>query len=71
MIPNAPGVQMQPIPDDGIAEESDDEDAKPHSSEHRISSEQWFYLILYTGICLVTISWICGQDHGLCLGSGS
>ena len=40
MIPNAPGVQMQPIPDDGIAEESDDEDAKPHSADHRISSKR-------------------------------
>ena len=38
MIPHAPGVQMQPIPDDGIAEESDDEEDKPHSSDHRISS---------------------------------
>ncbi|XP_065062287.1 histone deacetylase 1-like [Rhopilema esculentum] len=37
MIPHAPGVQMQPIPDDGIAEESDDEEDKPHSSDHRIS----------------------------------
>jgi len=37
MIPNAPGVQMQPVPEDGIAEESDDEDDKPNSAEQRIS----------------------------------
>lgn len=48
MIPNAPGVQMQPIPDDGIAEESDDEDAKPHSADHRISSEAFFLSLRYT-----------------------
>ena len=39
MIPNAPGVQMQPVPEDGIAEESDDEDDKPNSAEQRISSK--------------------------------
>ena len=39
MIPNAPGVQMQPVPDDGIAEESDDEDDKQNSADQRISSK--------------------------------
>ena len=39
MIPNAPGVQMQPAPDDAIAEESDDEDDKPTSADQRISSK--------------------------------
>ena len=31
---------MQPIPDDGIVEESDDEEDKPRSADQRISSKE-------------------------------
>lgn len=37
MIPHAPGVQMAPIPEDAIREESDDEDDNPKASDIRIS----------------------------------
>ena len=39
MIPNAPGVQMQPVPGDSIADESDDEEDKHNSTDQRISSK--------------------------------
>ncbi len=45
MIPHAPGVQMQPIPSDGIQEESDDEDDK-HNSDQRISSNHFTFFFL-------------------------
>lgn len=37
MIPHAPGVQMAPIPEDGVHEESDDEDSNPKNADTRIS----------------------------------
>ncbi|XP_065669851.1 histone deacetylase 1 isoform X4 [Hydra vulgaris] len=37
MIPHAPGVQMAPIPEDGVHEESDDEEENAKSSDQRIS----------------------------------
>jgi len=37
MIPHAPGVQMAPIPEDGVHEESEDEDDNPKAPDQRIS----------------------------------
>nr|APW77291.1 Hdac2 [Hydractinia echinata] len=37
MLPHAPGVQMAPIPEDAIPEESDDEDDNPKAADQKIS----------------------------------
>lgn len=37
MIPHAPGVQMAPIPEDGVREESDDEEESNKNVDQRIS----------------------------------
>lgn len=39
MLPHAPGVQMQPIPEDAVQEDSGDEEED--DPEKRISSECW------------------------------
>ena len=39
MLPHAPGVQMQDIPDDAVKEESDDEAESHTSPDQRVSSK--------------------------------
>lgn len=49
MLPHAPGVQMQAIPEDAVHEDSGDEDGE--DPDKRISSKKYLFMIEHVDSC--------------------
>lgn len=49
MLPHAPGVQMQAIPEDAVHEDSGDEDGE--DPDKRISSKKYLFIIAQVHSC--------------------